>query len=559
MIRIGDANVVDHGFNRASLHKMKMAFTDNLINEYLNALEKSRNDIQAGSDIYANNFGVLLARVIPEILSRLCCKCSLEAKNKLLDFLSDVYKTDQRIKYRGISNLTKRLIESYSARQQLNIIPKLLEFPVLENLDAREDKEFLNPFSFLEIDKEQVAHWNKPKIEEKHIQSLLIQANSETAGIRKWAIFTLYTLYQFNLLGSNISVEFSNALWSQLDHFGFPDNTNFYKFVYLDLPHPDNVDPVLMFKKYIQDTTFPIQKSSTRIGVFLTEDDDRVSNEIVNARRFYQWTEEEALDMFRRVVEWWDADKGFLKKDEKLPQFGSISEMFGKKLSNLVNVLVAVVLPALKPETDISTKSTINRLLAELREYGLPSLRAEAASIHIFPNTKKEIISRIEDALISCNRKVVIDGLNAMFLILKNSQTMLNKLEVTSIVDLLCQIIKWRRKTGLVSTLDRVYCLIKEQRISFTDELEVFILNGLAKLANETNLAFDFAEMDFAEKLEIRKSAARLAYVIFANYSTQSKTIPDSIKVWKEICRSVEEFAEIRNQWLTIDDERPND
>lgn len=61
------------------------------------------------------------------------------------------------------------------------------------------------------------------------------------------------------------------------------------------------------------------------------------------------------------------------------------------------------------------------------------------------------------------------------------------------------------------------------------------------------------------EKLEIRQSAARLAYVVFKNYSTQGKTIPDSIKVWKEICRSEEEFAEIRNQWLTIEDELPND
>ncbi|MBF8276900.1 MAG: hypothetical protein HW390_1973 [Candidatus Brocadiaceae bacterium] len=559
MIRIGDAKVVDHVFNRESLCKMNVAFADNLIDRYLKALEKSLNDIQAGSDFYADNFGILLAQVIPEILSRLCCKCSLEFKNKLLDFLFDVYKTDQRVKYQGISNLTKRLIDSYSDRQQLNIIPKLLEFPVLGNLGARMDREFLNPFSFLRIDKEQTAHWNKPKIEEKQILSLLIQADSEIADIRKWAISTLYTLYQLNLLKRNSSVELGKVLWSQLDPFGFPDNTNCCKFDYLDLPHPDNVDPVLMFKKYIQDTPFPIQKSSTGFGVFPTGYIIPVCHEIVEASRFYQWTEEEALDMFGRIVEWWDADKGYLKKDEKLPLFGSSSEMFGNNLLNLINVLVAVVLPALKPEMDIGIKGTINRLLTELREYGLPSLRAAAASIHVFPDIKKEIISRIEDSLTSCNHKVVIDGLDAVFLILKNSQTILNKLEVTNIVNLLCQIIKWRRKTGLVSTLNMVYSLIKEQRNFFTGELEGFILNDLAKLADETNLAFDFADMDFPEKLEIRKSAARLAYVIFENYSTQGKTIPGSIKVWKEICRSEEDFAEIRNQWLTIEDELPND
>ena len=149
MIRLGDEKVVDQIFNRESLYMMDVALVDNLIDGYLMAIKESQADIHSGSDFYTDNFGILLAQVVPEILSRLCCKSSLNAKGKLLDFLLGVYISEQRNKYRGISHLTERLLQSYSYCQQFELVPKLLEFPVLDNLHPRTKNEFINPFYFL--------------------------------------------------------------------------------------------------------------------------------------------------------------------------------------------------------------------------------------------------------------------------------------------------------------------------------------------------------------------------------------------------------------------------
>ena len=86
MVRIGDEKAVDYIFNRASLSQIQTASVDNLVAQYLKSLEQGIADIRSGDRFYGDNFGVILAKVIPEILSRLCCRCSLEAKRKASRF-----------------------------------------------------------------------------------------------------------------------------------------------------------------------------------------------------------------------------------------------------------------------------------------------------------------------------------------------------------------------------------------------------------------------------------------------------------------------------------------
>jgi tetratricopeptide (TPR) repeat protein len=119
MVRIGDTKVIDHIFNREALHALDISSADNFIANYLKVIEKCRDDIQEGDVLRNENFGIILAKILPEVLSRLCCKCSTNAKDRLLAFLLDIYRSDQKSKYRGIRSLTKRLLDSYSDRHQL--------------------------------------------------------------------------------------------------------------------------------------------------------------------------------------------------------------------------------------------------------------------------------------------------------------------------------------------------------------------------------------------------------------------------------------------------------
>jgi len=555
LIRIGDANIVDNIYNRESINEYDIAFVDTLVDGYLSAIKKSQNDINTGDGLHADTLSLLLFRIIPEILSRLCCKCSFTAKEKVLDFLLDVYKNDRRSNYRGINNLTNRLIESLSNHQQYNIIPKLLEFPVLGNIDPVTEREFLNPFHFLRINKEHILNWEKSKIEEAQIRSLLIQSNSKVQSIRRWAVTSLVQLYQLDLLGTVLSAEFGNTLWAQVDEYGFPANTVYkHRYIFINIAHPKEIDVVSLFKKYVQSTSFLIQKNKGKSGVSITRGNIPVCKDLVHASKYIVWGEDEVIFILMRVVEWWDADKEYLKKDEQGSPFVSISDEFRSRFINLINILEEVILPTLNPKTHKDIKDTVGRILSELEKYGLPSLRAEARSIYVFPERKKEIISKIENALVSNNNELVADGLEAILIVLLNYKNSQNEPEISYLLDLLGQIIKWRRKYGLAQALDAVAILINKRPDLCTHELEDCVLKGLAQLADETNLLSNFFQFDVFEKLLLRRSAASLAYIMYENYSKQGKQVQATIKKWEEICRSEKEFAEIRNQWIKIDE-----
>jgi len=556
MIRIGDEKVVDHIFNRESLHKLDVSYVDNLIKIYLEVVERNWNDIKSGNWFQRDNFGIVLAQVIPEVLSRLCSKCSDYSREKILSFLLDIYNSDQKDKFRGIRNMTNRLLESFSDHQQLDIINKLLQLPVPVNLHPITEDEFPNPFRFLRINKTSIAKLKKPIIDRKVIDGFFEQAFSTDISQRKWAILTIVKLYDLELLEKNDNSRLSQILWSQTDDLGFPSNTGFsYKYIFLDLPHPDAVRPIALFKKYVQDSPFPIQKNKSDSGIPIRGGGVPICSELLGANKFIQWEEEEVVSLLKRLVEWWDADKGFLKNDAQPNLFSSIPDEFKGRFLHLIEVLIKVVMPFLSSESDNDLKDTLRRLLIEFADFGLSSIRAEAASIHIFPENVGKVMSKIEAALISDSHDKVVDGLKAILAILQNPQKSHIESEISKLLNLLGQKIKWRNKTGLVSALNTATMLIREELGLFTEELDDSVLKGLRKIADETKFEIEITDLYFNKKLELRRSAACLAYTIYQKYSNQNKKLPDVIQVWRNICQSENEFAEIRNEWIHMDDQ----
>ena len=133
----------------------------------MEALRSAIPEIETGNQHHDGNFGTLLAGTVPELLSRLCCKCSPAAKDKLLDLLIEVYQSEYRGRFQGIKNLTKRLLTALSVHERVALIPKLLQFPILANTEP----EYVNPFEFLELARNQMVE--KPTIDDKTFDNLL--------------------------------------------------------------------------------------------------------------------------------------------------------------------------------------------------------------------------------------------------------------------------------------------------------------------------------------------------------------------------------------------------
>lgn len=552
MIRTGDAKTAKHVFDRQALSRMEVPHVDELIDQYLQVLEGAEADIQTCDSFRTDNFGVLLAQLIPEILSRLCCKCSSGAKNRLLRFLLELYTSDEKSKYRGIRNLVGLLLTSLSVKERYEIIPTLLQFPVLGDLRGIAASELVNPFHFLGTDKDAVAGIPKLELDATKIDSLLENTSSKSAGHRRWASFVLVQLYELGLLVGNQVGRLGEALWSQIDDMGLPTNTDFLKFVFLSLPHPERIDPASLVKEYIRNAPLPIQKQSPDEGVHVSMGGEiSMCAELAGSRATIQWTEKESTEILTRLLEWWDADRELLTGQLEAARFGPIREEFARRSWQLVEALAYGVAPVLSPATDEATRRSLSRLLSELSDAGLPCLRAVAASLHLLPGTEAELIARVEDALVSSeHERVVVDGLKAILVLLELESSAISEENTTRLVRQVSLSIMYRYRTGLQSTLNTMTRVVKEHPDCFVDDTSRLTIRGLRALADDTDLVNGMANLSAEKKLEIRQASARLAYVLFVHYSAQGADIPETIEEWRAICQSENEFAEIRNEWL---------
>jgi hypothetical protein len=159
----------------------------------------------------------------------------------------------------------------------------------------------------------------------------------------------------------------------------------------------------------------------------------------------------------------------------------------------------------------------------------------------------KQYLTEVEEALISKENKSVIDGLRSTDIILSH----LDKKKAIRILNLLGQLIKWIVPTELNGAIRTARKIIKEKPVFYKKEFEILILDGLKMLASDTDLNTKGLNVPFLEKLKIRQSAVRLSYTLYEYYNKHNKPIPNAIITWKNICSSIEEFAEIRNEWLT--------
>ena len=92
---------------------------------------------------------------------------------------------------------------------------------------------------------------------------------------------------------------------------------------------------------------------------------------------------------------------------------------------------------------------------------------------------------------------------------------------------------------------------------TFAADIERSVLEGLHHLVEETaihsprrlRLYADAGEQG-ATKLMVRRAAAGLAYTLSNHYQKCGDPVPAVIEEWAAICRSDDEFAEVRNQWM---------
>ena len=561
LARLGDTKAVDSLFSRETVYRFTAHEADQLIHGYLDALNKCRDDIHAGDAFRNDNYGVRLAQLLPEVMSRLCCKCSGETKRRVLEFVTGIYASPDKTNYRNVKNLTNRLISSMSEVEQYSLVPDLLKIPFPEDLNLLVNDEFLNPFLLLELNQKPEC---APAVEIQPglIEHLFRQAALDNSDRRRWAITSLVTLHKLQLLDDGQSKNLAGAIWRVTDQYGLPDGTDFYKFAFLRFPHPEEVDPTQLFKNYVKATPFPIQRNKQDRGVGITGGNIPIVHEIIgaNSNGGSIWTAEDASEILQRLLEWWDADKDRLSEKENVPEgFSSIPEEFRARFARMLELLAEVVGPKLSTDSSDEIITSLGRLLKEVREYGLPGLTAEAACLHIYPDQKADVYNRINEALISNQDNIQRDGLRAIAkIILDGDDADASSVEPDP-ASMLSQYLTWCPIHSISSALEIIVRILKNSPTSFSHSLEVATQRRLNRLLTDTAYDSDNPDLNFDEKLKVRRNSSILAAALWTYYRSQSLSVPEVVEKWREACLSPDEFSEIRNAWKTVHTALPND
>lgn len=431
----------------------------------------------------------------------------------------------------------------------VDFVPQLVNFPVLTDLSRNAKHEYVNPFEFLRLRREHGSVL--PVMADDGIGRLLDQIESDNLEARKWAVGTISSLYDGGLLDSAMSDRFGAALWDKLND-GLPADTDYKRFAFLVLPHPSDCDPEAAFRKWIASQDFPKQGRSKQFSI---NESITFCDEIIGASEHIKWSPGEVRSISQRVMSWWDTDKHHLRSTNE-----DVIHEFDRRFDALMRTVVAIVNPSSPMSSEEDTiKRDLKRLVDELRRNGLPTLRVEAACLHLFPVWREDLIRRIRDSIVCLAREAVDDALQAALIVARRVQSLDDiTADFRNLVRCIGHVVLWRKEPGLVTAIDIMGLLIKQRLCVLDCDVEYSIHQGLASLIEDTAvqplrdplLGTEEHRWGVEEKIFVRQEAAYLAYELSRYYIERGEAVPDIVRKWEEICQSDSEFAEVRSQWI---------
>lgn len=539
LMRIDDSKSVDFVFNRPALSQVTAIEADALCWTYIKALRSMQNELLPGDWFSPRHLAGFAASVFPEILSRLCCKCSITVLDELLDLLLDIYNSKSRENYKNIANLTYRLMEAFTATQKHERIKKFLKFKLIQD-KLYFAREFPDPFCFFSDSDIK----NSTSTEElSDITDLLKLAMQKELRIP--ALERLIILYVNGILTEKQAGWFSSLLWDDVGSQNIiPKLNNFHRSVYLALPHPPEIDPATLLKATLQ-SELQLLISQQGFGSSRTS---QILSEFfsISCKGLFDAKDLEIL--LPICISLWNKYQSYFCRIKQRMN-DDMSLLVRKESFLLVKIMYTLLLHAADWQPSKEVSEQISAMCTELSKEKLlhPALKL------LWAIKYEELIDArklITEYLLPNNDYDRVSAFETLMLGIEYPQIM--KIEpacLHSILELVVQEIFWRQNEHLSSAINFINELITKNTIYLTNSLFEKLLYGLQYLLTETYIEQDDSIDEASKKGRIRKAAARLAFCIYTYYRNQGIDLPETILKWQKICTDPDEFVEIRLQW----------
>ncbi len=515
-------------FTRESLSQFESGFIDSLAKRYIELLSAYLND---ENSLY--EYGLIL----PEVLSRLCCRATLAVKDEIVDLLLQIYRIKKpRNKLQSVDKLVQRLIVSFSDNEIFNRIGKITKIAyhaISDDVSELSSFDYPNPFDFfLGLSSLNIISKNHDvTVSNDMVKALLSALDSGNNEARRGASRTLFTLNDLGLLNKNQIRSFLSKLLSDKDQYGLPQNTNYYKSAYLRI-YLGNIEIEKNIRKYLLDLSPLVQANTDNPNSFsISGRADLFTKELIICSKNIKFSNEELHQYAQKLIEWWEADKAIF---EKYSTDSEIIIEMRKRFSLFVESLDVVIIQ----NELVEYQHSLQQMISEFKVKGLDYLRLKAVAMNYLPFDRVQFINEVEESLSSFEEQQVIDALSALNQLLCKD----DKLDYKCI-DVLSTFIKYSRGQYLSNAFQVVINIIYEKRTYLYSQFENTVLSALGKVLS----GFDL--LDFEERLALRSWSAKLASDLNLYYVSNGKDVPPVLRLWEENCHSQKEFAEIRNRW----------
>lgn len=554
----GDDKIIEGSYGRRYIADMPYKEVDVLCEICMTSLQDAMKSYDLGKKTYyAFGLPEYPLKVMPEMLSRLCAKCSEDKFGSLIELLLELYQSPKN-SISNVQNLMQRVINNIPISSLQKYMDRFWEFPLFPD-DARIQHDYPEPWGYIFERIQSVVRLtlgvDNIKIPMDLYKSAqlekLFQAVRDPA-LKKSVIRKITYLSQI--------YDFEKDQRDKLDEIlRNPDNCNSNGIPYLGDFYPSAISQFvnsndvridcreqglknLVGEENASKWILMVRKESwrnviTQIQNRAEEDSYSSSERILQEGRSiifrYRLSESEIQELASALLK-------LCQKTERYHENGYLTfrgkETQGDMKSAGVLMAEALLNTDLVSEDQAYQTEELLKLKAILDKNDIPT---SLLSWCINKENKEETLIQ---NLFSGKDSMASEADNAICKLTGHGYSVGEELTELLIKSLLTANSYQVRPYALAIEYMAFKGILSEDQCNE-------VTRTLSKFISLTMLSGEETDKEAMDKLETRKRISTLAHTLYQRYVNAGREVPEQIMEWKELSNSPEEFAEIRNCW----------
>lgn len=512
-----DTKHFDLFYGRVKLSSMTQTEVDKIVDEYVGILDKLIENINPGLSFSAASIYEHAATVIPQLLARLVYKCSVSKLDSAFELALKICCSNAIQKFKGMNQLIKSVMHSYTESEQMDRLDKILLFPI----EGNRVLGYEDPIQQISVSKKTKIKLSDKLYDEvmheiKRVMSLEEPEQKEYACSR-WII-----LYQI--------LELREEDKKQLLQILKEDEKKYREILYFLNPEDKRKNAKEIFDSTIskleRDAESPAFFSGgTQFGTVFS-----VFSELDSSDIEYQHIFEVLKKYVEKNKKWMSKQDHFEPQNRIRMSSLLFMQVFLKKANDSFSAEERVAALSLEKSIEsVYHSSALDLFRADCLEKRNSSISLSALDVKLWLSDKEDI-ELIEDYYFMLQRS---DRSLTSF---GNSYEFWNNAFRFVVYRMLGE------ELNLLEALKLCWTLI-QFRIPENEELSL-LTSALERLTNTTIISEEEEEQKALYKLRCRIESCKIAHFLF-----QKECTDEAVLHWKKIGGDPNEFMEIRNIW----------